>query len=109
MAQFVVRPPLPVVAPIFSAATGCNLITGAFWTEWQAIPDEMFEILRPYIRPCHQQILDRTHNGGNPVSLLRQLLRPYMYRIETLKKGWRLVDLNQSHVAHIPGATVTWD
>jgi hypothetical protein len=109
MAQFVVLPPLSVVAPVFSAATGCNLCTGAFWTEWQLIPDELLEILRPYIRPCHQTLLDRTLSGGNPVSLLRQILRPYLYRIETLAKGWRLVDLNQSTVAHVPGATVLWD
>ena len=109
MAQFVVKPPLSLIAPIFSAATGCTIAAGAFWIEHQPIPDELLEALRPYVRPCHQQILERTLSGGNPVSLLRQLLRPYLYRIETLQKGWRLADLNQLGVAHTCGRTVTWD
>lgn len=109
MAQFIVKPPMSLVTPIFSAATGCSLHAGACWADHQVIPDELLEALRPYVRPCHQQILDRTLSDHNPVSLLRQLLRPYLYRIEKTTKGWRLVDLNQSGVAHTPGTTVTWD
>lgn len=109
MAQFVIKPPLSLIAPIFAAATGCTLSAGAFWTENHTIPDELLEALRPYVRPCHQQILDRTLSGGAPISLLRQLLRQYLYRIETTTKGWRLVDLNQTTVAHVDGRTVSWD
>lgn len=85
------------------------MAAGACWVEHQPIPNELLEALRPYVRPCHQQILDRTLSGGNPVSLLRQLLRPYLYRIETTPKGWRLIDLNQIGVAHVDGRIISWD
>jgi hypothetical protein len=54
--------------------------------------DEQIEGFRPYIRTCHQKILNETleEKHKHLCSFLRQLLRPHGYRIETVKAGWRL-------------------
>ena len=108
MAQFVVKPPLAVVGPLFSAATGHELKIGVSWDTFKIIPDDLLEAVRPYIRPCHQDVLDRTLAGGSPLTLLRQLLRPHGFRIETTTKGWRLYDPSHPCVAHVKGGTVQW-
>jgi hypothetical protein len=108
MAQFIVRPPLHVVVSVFRAATSRELAAGVSWMGYDAIPVELLESLRPYIRPCHQDVLDRTLAGESPLTLLRQLVRPHGLRIETLSKGWRIVDPLQPCVAVAKGRTVDW-
>lgn len=109
MAQFVIKPPLAVVGPLFTAATGRDFIAGVSWIAFETIPDSVLEAVRPYIRPCHQDVLNRTLAGGSPLTLLRQLARQHGLRIETRSKGWRLIDPTQPCVAHTTGATVVWD
>lgn len=108
MAQFIVKPPLHCVVPVFRAATGRDLAAGVSWTEFNVIPVDLLESLRTYIRPCHQGILERTLAGGSPLTFLRQLLRPHGLRIQTLNKGWRVVDPEQPCVAVTSGRTVDW-
>jgi len=108
MAQFVVKPPMSVIAPVFRAVTGRELAAGVSWSEWSLISDDLLEALRPYIRPCHQDVLERTLAGGLPLTLLRQLLRSHGLRIETLSKGWRVTDPSQPCVAVTTGRTVDW-
>lgn len=110
--QFVVVPPLIKVAPIFIAATGRSLVAGVGWKEWIPVPARDLEALRPYIRPCHQAMLNKAVAGGSPHALLRQLLRPHEYRIEVgIGKGsWTLKQGDEPMpVASIgEGRTVTW-
>ncbi len=108
MAQFIVKPPLTIVGPLFSAATGRELKAGVSWSAFEVIPDEVLETVRPYIRPCHQDVLDRTLAGGSPLTLLRQLLRQHGLRIETMSKGWRVYDPVHPCVAVSTGRTVDW-
>jgi hypothetical protein len=112
--QFIVLPPLSKIAPIFTTATGRSLVTGVSWSEWNRVPAAELEKIRPYIRPCHSTMLDRAIAGSSPQALLRQLLRPYDYRIEagTVKGSWVLrqgQDEEPAHVATVgEGRTVTW-
>ncbi len=84
MSQFMVVPPLAKIAPLFSKLTGCTLHIDACWSTWAMHTVEDFEWLRPYIRPCHQKILNETisREQPTPLALLRQLLRPHGMRIE---------------------------
>lgn len=109
MAQFIVKPPLSIAGSVFKAATGRELTAGVSWVEFIPVSDEVLETVRPYFRPCHQDILDRTLAGGTPLTLLRQLLRPHRLRIETVSKGWRVYDPAQPCVAHSNGTTISWD
>lgn len=78
------------VALLFFQATGCRLEVDASWTSWKAMAPESYTWLRPYIRPCHQRVLNDTVAGlyPSPLSLIRQLLRPYEYRIEAGAGHW---------------------
>ena len=84
VAQFMVLPPLQKVSALFMQLTGKTLIEGISWTYWNTYEPNIIEWLRPYIRPCHQKILNETISGEqpNPLALLRQLLRPHGFRIE---------------------------
>lgn len=108
MAQFVIPPPLTKVTAIFTAATGRPLQAGVGWAEWNTLPQDDLETVRPYIRPCHQRLLNETIAGKSPLALLRQLLRPHGYRIDTEGKGWRLVGADGVHGSHGPGTTIEW-
>jgi hypothetical protein len=92
MSQFVTLPPLEKVALLFLNATGCRFEVDASWKSWKPLTIEKLAWLRPYIRPCHQKILNDTISGvhATPLALLRQLLRPYEYRIEAGNGGWVL-------------------
>jgi len=92
MSQFVTLPPMEKVAWLFLHATGCRLEIDASWTSWNELTPESYVWLTPYIRPCHQTILHETMTGlhSTPISLLRQLLRPYDYRIESGLGYWTL-------------------
>lgn len=80
------------VALLFYSATGCRLEVDASWTSWKTVSPASYTWLRPYIRPCHQRVLNDTINGTypTPLSLFRQLLRPYEYRIEAGGGHWTL-------------------
>ena len=80
------------VAMLFYSATGCRLEVDASWKTWNALAPESYVWLKPYIRPCHQKILNETITGlhATPLALLRQLLRPYDYRIESGAGSWTL-------------------
>lgn len=92
MSQFVTLPPMEKVALLFLNATGYRFEVDASWKSWKTLPAESLIWLRPYIRPCHQTILNHTLSGvqATPLALLRQLLRPYDYRIEAINGGWAL-------------------
>ena len=108
MSQFVVTPPLTMITGLFTTATGRPLVAGVGWITWTQPATDDLEALRPYIRPCHQRILEDTIAGKIPLALMRQLLRPHGYRIDTEGKGWRLIGPDGVHGSHGPGATVTW-
>ena len=108
MAQFVIPPPLTKVSVIFTAATGRPLHAGVGWDAWISPPPTDLEAVRPYIRPCHQRLLNETLAGKSPLALLRQLLRPHGYRIDTEGKGWRLVGPDGVHGSHGPGCLIEW-
>jgi hypothetical protein len=90
MSQFVTLPPLEKIAQLFQAATGYCMENGMMWKSWNTLSVESLTWVRPYIRPCHQAILNETVGGAQPLALLRQLLRPYDYRIEAGNGGWTL-------------------
>lgn len=92
MSQFVTLPPMDKVALLFLNATGCRLEVDASWKSWKTLSPESLGWLRPYIRPCHQTILNDTLSGeqATPLALLRQLLRPHDYRIEAGTGFWTL-------------------
>lgn len=112
--QFIVLPPLSKIAPIFTAATGRSLVAGVSWSEWHTVPASELEKVRPYFRPCHSTMLDRAIAGSSPQALLRQLLRPYEYRIEagSVKGTWVLRQGSGEDPAPVAiigeGRTVTW-
>jgi hypothetical protein len=85
MSQFMVVPPMVKVAALFKKLTGKELHVEAFWSVWEPYETADIEWLRPFIRPCHQKILNETLSGEqpNPMALLRQLLRPHGMRIES--------------------------
>jgi len=109
MAQFVILPPASLVAGLFIDVTGKPLSAGVTWTDCRAISAGRLEPLRPYVRPCHRSLLDRTAAGGSPLPFLRQLLRPYGYRIEASGESWMLIGPEGTHVGHTAGHTVQWD
>jgi hypothetical protein len=92
MSQFVTLPPMEKVALLLYNATGCRLEVDASWKSWKTLPADSLMWLRPYIRPCHQTILNDTISGDQvtPLALLRQLLRPYEYRIGAGTGYWNL-------------------
>jgi hypothetical protein len=110
--QFIVVPPLGKIAPIFITATGRSLVAGVAWNEWKTVSAHDLEALRPYFRPCHQATLNRVVAGGSPQTLLRQLLRPYEYRIEAgIAKGSWVLRQGEEPVAAVnvgKGRTVSW-
>jgi hypothetical protein len=108
MSQFVVTPPLTQITLLFTSATGRPLVAGVGWSVWQKLSTDDLEAMRPYIRPCHQRVLEDTIEGKVALALMRQLLRPHGYRIDTEGKGWRLIGPDGVHGAHGPGAIVTW-
>ena len=108
MSQFVVTPSLTTITALFTNATGRPFVAGVGWSEWRKIAKDDLEAVRPYIRPCHQHVLEDTIAGKVPLALMRQLLRPHGYRIDTEGKGWRLIGPDGVHGAHGPGTIVTW-
>lgn len=110
-AQFIVVPSRARIAELFEAATGQPLTVGSFWKKWNAVAAEAYAWLLDYIRPCHQQILKETLDGGSELPLFRQLLRPHELSIKNYKKGWILTELNVKVVKVVedkPGATIVW-
>ncbi len=84
MSQFMVIPPLAKIAALFTKLTEKELHVEACWSTWSPYEPADIEWLRPFIRPCHQKILNETISGEqpNPLALLRQILRPHGMRIE---------------------------
>ena len=110
-AQFVVVPPLPRVAALFTAATGRPLNAGVEWTAWADVSECVFESFRPYIRPSHQKVLNAVKEQTNPCTFIRQLLRPHDYRVGTTATGWILQQGKpppQHGVRVGPGKMVEW-
>lgn len=110
--QFIVVPPLSKIAPVFTAATGRSLVAGVNWHDWNSVSASDLEHIRAYFRPCHQATLNKVVAGGSPQTLLRQLLRPYEYRIEAgiTKGSWTLCH-GEETVAAVnvgEGRTVSW-
>jgi len=92
MSQFVTLPPMDKVALLFFNATGYRLEIDISWKSWKTLSPDSLAWLRPYIRPCHQTILNDTLSGEQPtpLALLRQILRPHDYRIEAGAGFWTL-------------------
>jgi hypothetical protein len=90
MSQFVVIPPLEKVADLFSSATGKQFIEGVQWGQWKSVYATAMTWLRGYIRPCHQGVLNDAIAGNPPLVLLRQILRPHDYYIDTEAGSWSL-------------------
>ena len=100
------------VALLFLIATGCRLEVDVSWKSWKSLPADSLAWLRPYIRPCHQTILNKTLSGehATPLGLLRQLLRPHDYRIEAGTGYWTLRNGKTAKGVRVKQAptTITW-
>lgn len=92
MSQFMVVPSLAKISALFLKLTGKELHMETAWSSWQSYDVAELEWLRPYIRPCHQKILNETISGEQPtaLALLRQLLRPHGMRIEQKHNVWNI-------------------
>ncbi len=114
-AQFVVIPPLEKVKSLFQYSTGKELTPDVCWGNWKFPTTELYDLIRPYYRPCHSQILQETEEKiqKSPCALLRQLLRPHGYKIVASGKNtWKLVNsLDDSPKGIIvrSGKTVVWN
>jgi len=110
-AQFIDLPPLEEINNFFTAATGCPCKVDVTWTKWLPLdPDDIFYFVS-YIRPCHQKLLMETADGvRDPCAFLRQLLRPYGFRIEFYRNKWTLIDnkVESKTVGKKEGGIITW-
>lgn len=114
MAQFVVIPPLERITDVFISMTGQPLIDGASWKQWRPMVVGELMWLNGYVRPCHRAVLHKTITGAyrTPLVLLRQLLRPHEYYIDTIGGGggWRVRrGKPMKHVEVHEGTTVEWN
>jgi hypothetical protein len=112
--QFIVVPPLAKVTELFMRATALTAFeSGTAWTKWSPLAKEDVEEFRPYIRPCHHNILNRVSSGTakTPLVFLRQLLRPHGFLIETRKNDWILYAVGENHegVHTKGGKTIVWN
>jgi hypothetical protein len=111
-AQFAAVPPLPKISTLFRKCTNRPFEPGVTWEKWMAVESSEFELFRPYIRPCHQQILNEASKGQEtPCAFLRQLLRPHGYRIKMLRKNsWTLLKGKEEErgVKLRNGKTIIW-
>jgi len=111
-AQFRELPPLCDVCELFVMATGNLFQPEITWSEWKTVDTDDILCFQPYIRPSHQKIILETASGlRNPCALLRQLIRPYGFCIETHKTFWVLKEmkLDSAPVTKKVGATVEWN
>ena len=114
-AQFVALPPFGRIRALFTALTSCTFTVDVCWTKWYTVDvSSHYMWLCDYIRPSHQKLLQETMGGlqPNPCSLLRQLLRPYDYRIEKTNAGWVLRNGKKAGGPRIvlqPGASIVWN
>ena len=113
-AQFVVVPPLPKIAALFASITGRSLQNDVEWSSWTDVSAEMFEVFRPYIRPSHQKILNSLLSATDktPCTFLRQLLRPYEFKVQKTPTGWVVRQTKpedgNTGVRIGPGKVVNW-
>lgn len=118
-AQFIVVPPLTKIQEFFVKATGASSFhVGVEWFSWLPLTTAEVEAFRAYIRPSHSKLVSEAAanptDGSRICAFLRQLLRPYKYKIETHGSrhisSWMLVstDPEVSLVGKHAGATVTW-
>lgn len=110
-AQFRELPPLCDIHELFMMATGNPFQPETTWSDWKTMDADDILCFQPYIRPSHQKILVETASGvRNPCALLRQLIRPYGFCIETHKTYWVLKEmkLGSTAVNKKVGTTVEW-
>lgn len=111
-AQFREVPPLHDISELFVLATGSKFQPEITWVEWKTVDVDEVLCFLPYIRPSHQKlILETTSGERNPCALLRQLIRPYGFCIETHKTFWVLKELkfDPKTVTKKVGITVEWN
>ena len=98
--QFVQTPPRAMVEALFEAMTGHPCRVGVTWREWVPVAPGALEVFRPYIRPCHQRLLNNAVTAGTAaatttaiVAFMRQLLRPHRLQIDaaTRRGPWTLI------------------
>jgi hypothetical protein len=118
-AQFIVLPALTKIQEFFVKATGApSFHAGAEWFTWLPLTAADIEAFRRYIRPSHTALLTaaaaQPTDGSRVCAFLRQLLRPYKFKIETKIQrsvsSWVLLstDTEVTPVGIHAGVTVTW-
>jgi hypothetical protein len=110
-AQFRDLPPLHDIHEFFMMATGSKFQPEVTWSSWQHVDVDDILCFQPYIRPSHQKIILETAAGErNPCALLRQLIRPYGFCIETHRTFWVLKEMKMdvAPVTKKAGTTVDW-
>ena len=111
-AQFRELPLLHDIHDFFMLATGSPFQPEITWSVWKEVDVDEILSFQPYIRPSHQKIIMETASGErNPCALLRQLIRPYGFCIETHKTHWVLKEmkLDPKAVTKKIGTTVEWN
>ena len=111
-AQFRELPLLHDIHEFFMMATGSPFQPEITWSVWKHVDVDDILCFQPYIRPSHQKIIMETASGErNPCALLRQLIRPYGFCIETHKTFWVLkeIKLDPKAVTKKVGLTVKWN
>lgn len=118
-AQFILVPPLTKIQEFFVKATGASSFhVGVEWFSWAPVSTVDVEAFRAYIRPSHSKLISEAAanptDGSRVCAFLRQLLRPYKYKIETrgsrYVSSWMLVstDTEITPVGKHAGTTITW-
>jgi len=111
-AQFRELPLMSDICELFVMATGNPFQPEITWSDWKTVDIEDILSFQPYIRPSHQKIILETASGlRNPCALLRQLIRPYGFCIETHKTHWVLKEmkLDSAAVSKKNGTIVQWN
>jgi len=111
-AQFRELPPLHDIYDFFMLATGSPFQPEITWSEWKTVFIDDVLCFQPYIRPSHQKIILETASSlRNPCALLRQLIRPYGFCIETHKTHWVLKEMKNETTPVIKkeGKLVEWN
>jgi len=111
-AQFRELPELSDICELFVMTTGNSFQPETTWSEWKTVDVDDILCFQPYIRPSHQKIIMETASGiRNPCALLRQLIRPYGFCIETHKTHWVLKEMkfDSAAVTKKAGTTVEWN
>lgn len=121
-AQFIVLPALTKITEFFVKATAAQVLeSGTEWFSWEPLTAADIEQFRRYIRPSHQALLNAAvaapTDGVRVCAFLRQLLRPYKYKIEARDStgSWVLVytgppdpDVSGGEVKRHEGVLVIW-